>query len=99
MLYNLTVGYTLSCYFVLYLSGAYVIPPLCHCYICVFINIFVNVISMVNAICLFTSYNMLLGIATSWALCHTYFLYIIIYSIVVILVDLHSQKWTNTLLF
>ena len=47
MLSNLTVGYTLSWYFVLYLTGAYVSPPLCHCYICVCINMFVNVIYMV----------------------------------------------------
>ena len=60
---------------------------------------FVNVIPMVTAICLCTSYNRLFGCATSWTSRHAYFLYIIYHSIVVILVDLHSQKWINTLLF
>ena len=99
MLYNLAVGYTSSSLFVLYLSSAYVSPPLRHCYIFVCINLVVNVISMVTAICLCTSYNMLLGCATSWALCHARFLYIIGYSVVVILVDLNSQKWIDILLF
>ena len=99
VVYNLTVGHTSSWYFVLYLSGAYVIPPLRHGYISVYINIFVNIIPMVTAIRLCTSYNLLLGGSTSWASCNTYSLYIIGYSIFVILVDLHSQKWINTLLF
>ena len=66
MLYNITVVYTLSWYFVLYLSCAYVIPPLSHCYIFFCINMLVNVISMVTAIFLCTSYDPLLGCATSW---------------------------------
>ena len=61
MLYNITVGYTLSWYFVLYLSGAYVSPPLNHCYICVRIDIIVNVTYMVTVIYLCTSYSMLIG--------------------------------------
>ena len=54
---------------------------------------------MVTAICLCTSYDPLLGCAISWESCHAYFLYIIWHSIVVILVDHHSQKWIRTLLF
>ena len=99
ILYNLTVDYTSSCYFVLYLSCAYSIPPLLHCYICFLINIVVNFIPVVTAICLCTLYNLLLGCAISWASCYAYFLYIIGYSIVVILVDLNSQKWIDTWLF
>ena len=64
MLYNLTVGYTSPWYFVLYLSFVWIIPPLRHCYICVCINMFLNVIYMVTVICLCTSYNPLLGCAT-----------------------------------
>ena len=74
MLHNITVGYNSSCYFVSYLSWAYVITPLHICYICVCINMFVNVIYMVTVICLCTSYNPLLGCATSWESCHAYFL-------------------------
>ena len=70
ILYNLTVGYTSSWYFVLYLLGAYISPPLRHCCICVFINRFVNVIFIVTEICLCTSYNLILGCATSWASCY-----------------------------
>ena len=99
MLYNITAGYTSSWYFVLYLSSAYFIPPLRHGYICVCVNMFVNVISMVTAICLCNSYNPLLGWAKSWELCHAYLLYIICHSIVFTLVDLHSQNCINTLLF
>ena len=58
-------------------------------------NTFVNNISMVTAIGLCTSYDLLLGFDTSWPSCHAYFLYIIGYYIVVILVDLWSQKWIN----
>ena len=66
MLYNLTVGYTSSLYFVIYISCAYVISSLRHCYICVCINMVVNVIYMVTVICLCTSYYPLLGWDTSW---------------------------------
>ena len=99
ILYHLIFGYTPSWYFVLYLYCVYVSPPLRHFYICVCINMFVNVISLVTAIYLCTSHNRLLGCATYWGLCHAYFLYIIGYSIVVILVDLNSQKWIDILLF
>ena len=92
MVYNLTVGHTLSWYFVLSLSRAYLIPPLRHGYICVCINMFVNVILMITVISLCTLYNLILGCATFWASCHAYFLYIIGYSIVIILVELYSQK-------
>ena len=47
MLYNLTVGYTSSWYFFIHLSGTYVSLPLRHCYMCVCINMFLNVISRV----------------------------------------------------
>ena len=97
MLYYITVEYTSYWYFVLYLSGAYVSPPLPHCYICVCINMFVNIISMDTAICLCTFCSLLLVCATSWASCHAYFLYIIGYSIVVILIDLYSQNCIDTL--
>ena len=96
---NIPFGHTSYWYFALYLSGAYNIPPLSHGYIHVFINICVNVIPMRTAIHLCTLYNLLLGCATSWTSCHTYFLYIIEYSIVIISVELHSQNWINTLLF
>ena len=61
MLYNIIVVYTSSLYFVFYISCAWVVPPLCHCYICVCINLVVNVVSMVTAICLCDSYDLLLG--------------------------------------
>ena len=63
MLYDIIVGYNLSCYFVLYLSNEWVVPPLWNCCICVFINMFVNVIPMVTVRCLCTSYDLLLGCA------------------------------------
>ena len=91
MLYNIIVGYNSSWYFVLYLSWEWFIPPLRHCYIYVCINMFVNVIYMVNVIFLCTSYNLILGCATSWEFCHAYFLYIICYTIFAILVELNSQ--------
>ena len=65
MVYNLTVGYSSSWYFFLYLSGTYVIPPLRHGYICVCINIFVNVIPKVTMILFCTSCDLLLCCATS----------------------------------
>ena len=99
MLYIIIVGYTSSWYFVLYISCAWFIPPLNHCYKCVYINILVNVIYMVNVIFLYNSYILLLGCATSCESCHAYFLYVICYFIVVILFDLHSQNWINILLF
>ena len=99
MLYNLTVGYNSSWYFVPYVSGEYFIPPLRHGYICVYNNMLVNVIPMVTVICLCTSYDPLLGYAISWESYHAYFLYIICHSIVAIHVDLHSEKWINTFLF
>ena len=49
MVYKITVGYNSSWYFVLYLSSAYVSPPLCHCYIFVCINLFVKVIYIFTA--------------------------------------------------
>ena len=54
---------------------------------------------MVTEICLYTSYNLLLVCATSWELYHSYFMYIIGYLIIVMLVDLHSNKWIKILLF
>ena len=96
MIYNLIVGYTSYWCFVFYLSCIWVIPQLHYCYICVYINMFVNSISMFTAICFCTSYNMLLGCATSWESCHAYFLYIICYYIVSTLVFMHQQKWINT---
>ena len=95
MLYNIIIGYTSYWYFVLYLPCAWFVPPLRHCYICVFIHLYVNVIYMVTAICLCTSYNLLLGCAISWKYCHAYLLYIICYEFFTILVNLHSQKWIN----
>ena len=92
ILYHLIVGYTSSWYFVLYISCVYVIPPLSHCSIYVCINMFVNVISMVTAKWMCTSYNLILGCATYWALCNKYFLYIIGYYVVVTLVELNSQN-------
>ena len=74
MLYNLPIGYTSYWYFVISISDAYISPPLRHRCICVCINVFVSVISMVTAKCLCTSYNLILGCATSWASCHAYLL-------------------------
>ena len=91
MLYNIIVGYTSSWYFILYCSREWVNPPLRHCYLYVCINISVNVISMVNAICLCTSYYMLLGCDPYWEYFNTYFLYIICCSIVTTFFDLHSK--------
>ena len=62
-------------------------------------HFFVNIISIVTAIGLCTSYHMLVGCAKYWAFCHAYLLYTIGHSIVVILVDLHSQKWINRYFF
>ena len=42
---------------------------------------FVNVISVVTVICLCTSYDLLLGCATSWESFHAYFLYMNFYAI------------------
>ena len=55
MLYNLIAGYTSSWYSVIYLSCAWVIPPLHHAYIYVCINMFMSIISIFIAICLCTS--------------------------------------------
>ena len=96
-------------YVILYLDILFYIYPVHrlfhHCIIATYVfvlivrvrvsNTFVNNISMVTAIGLCTSYDLLLGFDTSWPLCHAYFLYIIGYYIVVILVDLWSQKWIN----
>ena len=65
MLYNIIVGYTSPWYFVIYLTCAWVVPPLHHCCIYVCINMIVNVISMVTTICLCTLYDLILGCATS----------------------------------
>ena len=91
MLHNIIFGYTSFWNFVLYLSCAWVIPPLHHFYMCVCIHMFVNIRSMDTAICFCTSYDLLLGCDKSWEYCHVYFLYIICCSIVAILVGLHSQ--------
>ena len=99
MLYKIIVGYTSSWYFVLYLFCAWVIKPLHNSYICICINKFVNIIYMFNAICLCTSYDLLLGCTPDWEYCHAYLLYIIFCSIVSILVDLHSQKWIDISMF
>ena len=99
MVYNLIFGYTPSWYFVLYLSCVWVIPSLHRCYICVCINMLVNVISIAIVVFLCTSYDLILGCATYWESCHAFFLYIICYSIFIIIVYLHSQKWINISLF
>ena len=54
---------------------------------------------MVNVICLCTSYVLILGCDASWEACHSYFLYILCYSVVVILIELPSQNRINILLF
>ena len=91
MLHNLIFTYTSSWYFVLYISFVWVNPSLRNCYICVCINMFVNVIYMVTAICLCSSYDMLLDCAIYWEYRRSYFLYIICYAIFSNLVDLNSQ--------
>ena len=91
MLYNIIVVYSSSWYLVLYLTCAWVVPPLCNCHICICINLFVNVILIVTAIFLCNSYDLILGCATYRESCHAYFLYIICCSIVAILIDLHSK--------
>ena len=65
ILFNIIFSYTSYWYLVLYLSCVLAIPPLRHCSICVCFNMLVNVISMVTSICLCTSYDLLLGCATS----------------------------------
>ena len=65
MLYNLIFGYTSYWYFVLYLPCAWVVPTLHHCYICVYINLVVKVISMVTEIYFCNSYGLILGCVTS----------------------------------
>ena len=94
---NCWIYFILVCF--LYISCAWFIPPLHHCYILVCINIFVNVISIVTAIFLCTSYDLILGCAAFWELCYTYFLYIVCYPIFVIIVDLHSKRWINISFF
>ena len=82
-------------YFILvffpYRSRAWVTPKLRHFYLCVCMNMFANVIFMVNAICLCTSYDMLLGCTKYWESCHAYLLHIIRCSIASTIVDLNSQ--------
>ena len=63
-----------------------------------FLGIFPYV-SCAWVITLCTSYNMLLVCTKYLESCHAYFLYIICYSVVVILFDLHSQGWINISLF
>ena len=55
ILYYLIVRYTSYWYFVLYLSCEWIIPPLYHSYIWVFINMFMNIIFLFTAIFLLTS--------------------------------------------
>ena len=43
-MFNIIISYTSPWYFVLYLSYAWVIPPLRHCYICVWLLRYVRVI-------------------------------------------------------
>ena len=94
---NYCIYFTLVIF--LSLSCEWVIIALHHCYICVCINIFVNVISMLTEIFWCTSYDLLLGCDTSWESGHVYVLCIICYTIVVILVEFHSQKCINISLF
>ena len=54
MLHNLIAVYTSIWYFVLYVSCAWFVLRLHHCYVWVGINMFVNVISMVTVICFCT---------------------------------------------
>ena len=58
-----------------------------------------NFIPIVTAICLCTSYDPLLGCATSWGSFRAYFLYITFYCLVVILIYLYSQRCINISLF
>ena len=66
MLYNIIVGYNSTWHFVLYISCVWFIPLLNHCYKCVCINMFVNIISMATSICFCISYDLLLGRGTFW---------------------------------
>ena len=66
MLNKPIIGCTSSWYLPLYLSCARVILPLLCCYICVWIRMFVNIISMFNAICLCTLRDILLVGTKLW---------------------------------
>ena len=54
---------------------------------------------MFTEICLFNSYNLLIGYTISWESCRTYLLYLICYENFDILIDLHLQNWLNISLF
>ena len=99
MSYNIMVVYTSLWYFILYLSGAWVIPPLRHCYIYAGINMFVHDIYIFfTVICLCTSYDIILGCVTPWEYCHAYFLHINCYAIFAIL-DWPTFKIVNQHIF
>ena len=63
------------------------------------INMYFYVIYMFTVVCWCTSNNLLLGCTIYWGSYYAYFLYMIIYAIVTILIDFHSQKWINISLF
>ena len=86
-------------YFPLYISYVWVILPLYCSQISICINIFVNAIYIFTVVSWFTSYNILLGCNLYWEYFHSYFPYIICYSIVAILVDLYQKKKINLPLF
>ena len=81
MLYYIIVGCTSSKVFFLSFSHVWVIILLCGYYICIFINIFVNIISMSTEIFLWTLFNILFGCTPYWEYCYKYFLYMIYYAI------------------
>ena len=99
MLYNTFVGCT-SSLIMFPISLLFVLLLYCvNCYICMCINMFVNVISMFPDICWCNSYNILLAWTTYWEAFNSYFLYILFNATIKIFIILHSQKWINIYLF
>ena len=85
--------------FVLHLLCVRVVLPLYCLYICVFMDMFVNVMSVFTEICLHTLYHIILGCNPYWDNCNLYFLYMIHSATVTILIDLHLLWFINTSLF
>ena len=80
-----------NCWLYLILGIFPILILYCH-YIRIWINMFVNIISMFTAICWCTSYYLV-------EVCHTYFLYMICCAIFTILIELHSKNCINTSFF
>ena len=86
-------------YLVLFLSSAWVIISLHHRCIWFCVHMLVNIISVFTDMCWYNLYDIFLGCNPSWEYCHSYFLYMVCYSIFTIIVGLHAKNQINILLF